>query len=212
VKPTGGISVSATSLRMRPPGGSASFDITGTQPGGADVALEVPGTNTIRGVTVVVEECEYEITINAHWNFHVGFEPDVFSSVQHLRLPRNRPNVYIATGTVQNGAAGVTKGCTPNFQLPDSQVIVKAEIVQGQYRPEVKLNVSYANIPVAVTVTCPGVPGRGTSKDTAVIANIDTTMKAWEFMDTKTYPGHVGASHLAVATSDTVIVLTLVRP
>lgn len=204
-------SVSPATAVIRPPRTSVSFDITGEDPGNATVSIVV-GRSTIVRVLVTVEECAYKFSTHSHWYFGVGFKPDTFAHLSDLQLRRVRPNTYIGTGNLRNSGVGTpVGGCTPQITVPDTQVIVRAEIVQGQYRPEVKLNVQYSPVPAGMTVTCPGVPQKGTSSDTAMIQVIDTNMKAWEF-DSKHVPGHVGESKLGSATSNTFLVLDVIRP
>lgn len=210
---TSGVSISPGTATIRPPSTAATFDIKGEAPGVTGLNFEEIGSNQVVAVSVNVVECTYRITLSSHWYFGVGFKPDMFASLSKLELRRVRADTYIGTGNMHNSGFGTpVSTCTPRITVPDTQVIVKAEIVPGTYRPEVKLNISYSPVPAGMTVTCPPVPGQGTSSDTATIQTIDTNMKAWEFMDTRTIPNHLGQSKLGTASSNTLIVLELVRP
>jgi hypothetical protein len=209
---TSAVSISPATATIRQPGNAAAFDIKGEEPGATSLSFAVHGSNLLVVVAVKVVECAYKISSSAHWYFGVGFKPDMFANLSGLLLKRVRANVYIGTGNMHNSGFGTpVQSCTPRITVPDTQVIGKAEIVPGTFRPEVKLNLSYSPVPAGMTVTCPPVPGEGKSSDTAHIETIDTKMKAWEFMDTKTVP-QIGESKLGSATSDTFLILELVRP
>lgn len=206
-------SIAPASAPIRVPRSTATFDITGKDPGTTNVFISVTGSNLQAVISVKVDECAYEITTDGHWFFGVGFKPDVFATLWHLRLRRVRDGVYIGTGAMRNWGLGTpVSGCVPRITAPDSQVTAKVEIVQGQYGPKAHVNITYSPVGAGMTVTCPRVPGKGESKDTATIQTIDMDMRAWVYEDVTHVPGHLAQNGIGTASSNTFVGLYLIRP
>ena len=208
----GNATYTPSSAVVRPPRQSVTFEITGKTPG-HDLILFQVGPTTTQPLQITVVECSYKLTTTSNWLVPVGFKPDITAGIHDLQLRRVRENFYQGTGPLLSFAVGEhIGGCTPVFNIADSPVVVTAEIVPGQYRPEVKLTITFSALPASTTVTCPRVPGQGQSTDTATIQPINTNMKAWETIDAKSIPGHMAQSHLGSYSSTTLLALELVRP
>lgn len=204
------VTVTPSSAWLRPPRDTISFELHGVDPGANFVELTTEG-RSLAILSVVVEECEFRLSMNSHWQLGMGWQPDLFSYVSGLALKRVRKDVYTATGMLVNEAAGIAVGdCIPRFKVDPSRVIAKLEIGPGKVGQEALLNVGFGQVAAATQLNCAGYPA-GTTNSATIADIIDFPVPLWD-ASAKQHPNHRLETQGYQATGFTSIFVSVVRP